>query len=197
MLQRLLFIIGIVCLGLYVTFSVQAWRHQHELERQFERELFKAKPEAKSPLPRKKMTEGELVGRLEIPRLNMSVMVMEGIADHTLRLGAGRIPGTALPWATGNIGIAAHRDTYFRGLEKIRKDDTIRFSTVDGLKSYRVTSTTIVKPDEVKVLQPTKDDTITLVTCYPFYYVGPAPKRFIVQATKQDGRTVTGTLSNF
>jgi len=185
MISRILLFVGIMCIGLYVTFTVQAWWHQKQLEQELELESFKPLPEARTPpASHRKLKEGDLVGRLEIPRLDVSVMVMEGIGSRTLRLGAGRIPGTALPWTTGNVGIAAHRDTFFRPLADIQNNDTITLTTVDGKANYRVTSTQIVMPEDVHVLKPTKQDTITLVTCYPFRWVGSAPKRFIVQATK-------------
>jgi sortase A len=195
MISRLLLYAGIICIGLWVTFTVQAWWHQKELEREFELESFRPLPgevspddKAETPKNKKreiKLEEGDLVGRLEVPRLDLSVMVMEGTDSRTLRLGAGRIPGTALPWTTGNMGIAAHRDTFFRPLKDIKTNDTITFTTVDGSETYRVTSTKIVMPTDTHVLKPTKADTLTLVTCYPFYYIGSAPKRFIVQATRE------------
>ena len=184
MIHRLLLIIGFLCLGLYAAFTVQAWWHQKELEHEFERLTYQPSPAVAKPTTVRFLNEGDLVGRLEIPRLSLSVMVMEGIEDRTLRLGAGRIPGTALPWDNGNIGIAAHRDSFFRPLSDIRNNDVIRFTTVEGTNEYRVTKTSIVEPEAVDVLKPTAKDTLTLVTCYPFYWVGPAPKRFIVQATK-------------
>src|SRR5664279_1488691 len=93
-----------------------------------------------------------------------------------------QIPGTALPGKQGNIGIAGHRDTSFRPLRFIRKDDMIALTTLHGTSRYRVVSTKIVGPDDVQVLYPTGRDALTLVTCYPFDFVGPAPRRFIVQA---------------
>jgi sortase A len=132
------------------------------------------------------LKEGELVGRLEIPKLNLSVMVMEGTGSRTLRLGAGRIRGTATPWTTGNMVIAGHRDTFFKPLKGIKKNDVITFTTVEGTKKYTVTSTSIVMPTDTHVLNPSAQNMITLVTCYPFYYIGPAPKRFIVQAVTHD-----------
>lgn len=183
MMRKFLFLVGFVCLGIYAAATVQSWWHQKQLENEFEQQMYKPAPMEKTASAVRKLKEGELVGRLEIPKLDVSVMVMEGIGSRTLRLGAGRIPGTATPWTTGNMGIAAHRDTFFRPLGDLQKDDTITFTTVDGTREYKVTSTQIVKPEDTHVLKPTGKDTITLVTCYPFYYVGPAPQRFIVQAT--------------
>ena len=126
--------------------------------------------------------EGEPLGRLEVPRLGLSVMVSQGVSDRTLRRSAGHIPGTALPGELGNVGIAGHRDTFFRPLKEIRKNDTLTLTTLEGTYQYVVDSTAIVAPDNVQVLDPIDHPVLTLVTCYPFYYVGSAPKRFIVQA---------------
>lgn len=163
---------GIVCLGLYGFFTVQAHVHQAELEGML---YLPRRPVAGTPSSRA-LREGDLFGRLEVPRLNMSVMVMEGVSARTLRLGAGHIPGTPL-------GIAAHRDTFFRPLKDIRQGDTIKFATIDSTTEYRVISTEIVGPKDTYVLDSAKDS-MTLVTCYPFNYIGTAPKRFIVQAQK-------------
>lgn len=121
--------------------------------------------------------------KLEIARLNLTAMVEEGVGQDTLRYAAGHIPGTAQPGQLGNVAIAAHRDTLFRKLRGIRKSDRIALSTLANDFSYEVTSTAIVSPEDISVLAPIPGEkTLTLVTCYPFYYVGPAPKRFIVRA---------------
>ena len=127
---------------------------------------------------------GGLIGRLEIPRIAMNVMVVEGVDPHDLRHAVGHIPGTALPGEGGNVALAGHRDTFFRPLRSIRRDDTITLRTLDGAYRYRVLDTKVVAPDDVQVLDPTGRDTLTLVTCFPFYYVGSAPKRFIVRAER-------------
>lgn len=124
------------------------------------------------------------VGRLEIPRLHISTMILEGDDEHSLRFGAGHVPGTALPYEDGNVAIAAHRDTFFRPLRHIEPHDRIRLTTPDGSFNYVVESTEIVPPTDVKVLRPSQDPELTLITCYPFYYIGPAPKRFIVHARR-------------
>ena len=127
---------------------------------------------------------GGLIGRVEISRLGVSVAVMEGTSGKTLRRAVGHIPGTALPGQAGNIGISGHRDTFFRPLRNIRQDDVVVLSTATGDLRYRVVSTKIVSPDDVTVLQSNEREVLTLVTCYPFYFVGPAPKRFIVRAER-------------
>ena len=109
-------------------------------------------------------------------------MVREGTDAHTLDLSLGHVPGTALPGGPGNAGIAGHRDTLFRCLRNISKEDRIVFQTSHGSYDYAVEKTSIVKPDDVAVLAPGAQPEITLVTCYPFYYVGPAPNRFVVRA---------------
>jgi len=138
-----------------------------------------AASQAKAPPP---IQSGALIGRLAIPRLNMRAVVREGAGRDTLDVALGHIPGTALPGQPGNAGIAGHRDTLFRGLRKIEKDDVIEFQTPAGSYNYKVESTGIVKPDDVAVLHASKYPEMTLVTCYPFYYVGSAPDRFIVKA---------------
>ncbi len=135
---------------------------------------------AASAVPAPKMHD--VIGRLEIPRLNVSTVVIEGDDNHVLRLGAGHVPGTALPGADGNVGIAAHRDTFFRPLRNIAADDRITLKTAHGEYHYVVDSTQIVRPDDVAVLRATARPELTLVTCYPFYYVGSAPLRFVVHA---------------
>jgi sortase A len=116
----------------------------------------------------------------------MRSVVREGAGQDTLDVALGHIPGTALPGQPGNTGIAGHRDTLFRGLRNIRKDDVIQFQTPAGSYDYKVESTGIVKPADVAVLNRGEHNQITLVTCYPFYYVGSAPDRFIVKARLVD-----------
>jgi sortase A len=126
------------------------------------------------------------IGRVEIPRLDMSIMLLDGTDNRTLRRGIGHIPGTALPGESGNAGIAGHRDTFFRGLGDIRKDDQITVRTFDGEYHYVVDSVRIVGPDAVEVLNDVGHPVLTLITCYPFHLIGPAPKRFVVQALLQE-----------
>jgi len=109
-----------------------------------------------------------MIGRLEIPRIHISVIVLEGSASSILDVAAGHIPGTALPGTNGNVGIAAHRDTFFRSLREIRPNDLLRFRTPIGIFEYGVDSTEVVDPDDIEVLRETADAELTLVTCYPF-----------------------------
>jgi sortase A len=119
---------------------------------------------------------------LRIPRLRLEVAVLPGTDDRTLDRGVGHIDGTAMPGADGNAGMAGHRDGFFRGLKDIAKGDLIELETAEGKDIYRVERTWVVDPDTVSVLDPTPTRALTLVTCYPFYFVGPAPQRFIVRA---------------
>jgi sortase A len=153
---------------------------------------FQPPPAAPQGPPRKALEMGALVGRIEIPRLGVSAIVLEGDDTRTLRRGVGHIPDTAPPGSNGNVGLAAHRDTFFRALKDIRKNDIIRLRTLDGSYQYRVEWTEIVDPEDTQVLADTGLPELTLVTCYPFYYVGSAPNRFIVHAQRvEDGATAT------
>ena len=114
----------------------------------------------------------------------MSVAFVEGADTPELRHAAGHISGTALPGENGNTGIAAHRDTFFRPLRNARPNDVIRLTTHDGEYRYQVVSTKIVSPEDVSVLESDGNDILTLVTCYPFYFIGAAPKRFVVRAER-------------
>lgn len=136
--------------------------------------------------------EGTLVGRIEIPRLGVSAIVLEGIGKKTLRRGVGHIPETPLPETGGNVGLAAHRDSFFRELKDVRKDDLITLKTLEGTYEYRVEWTRIVQPKDVEVLADTGVQALTLVTCYPFYYVGSAPERFIVRAVRTEEQAASG-----
>jgi sortase A len=123
-----------------------------------------------------------LIGRIEIPRLLLSAVVVEGVDKTTLRRAVGHIPGTALPGHPGNVGLAGHRDTFFRPLKDLKIKDEVRFSTLEGTFKYEVEWLRVVEPDNVGVLARSGENVLTLVTCYPFYYVGPAPQRWIVRA---------------
>jgi sortase A len=127
---------------------------------------------------------GALVGRIEVERLGLSAIVIEGASGAVLQRAVGHITGTALPGEPGNIGIAGHRDTFFRPLRNIRRDDVITITTPLADYRYRVVFTKIVSPQDVAVLDSNPGEVLTLVTCYPFYYVGAAPHRFIVRAVR-------------
>ena len=128
-----------------------------------------------------------LIGRIEIARLGLSVIIIEGDDGKTLRRAAGHVRGTALPGQRGNVGITGHRDTLFRPLRNIQLDDVITLTTLQGEYRYRVVSTKVVRPEDVAVLDSTGGEILTLVTCHPFYFVGAAPNRFIVRAERVKG----------
>jgi sortase A len=123
-----------------------------------------------------------LIGRIEITRLELSAIIAEGTDEATLRRAVGHVPHTSFPGEVGNVGLAAHRDSFFRSLRNVSLGDTIRITTPDGLFSYLVDSTLIVAPGASEVLESTSTPLLTLVTCYPFNYIGHAPERFIVRA---------------
>jgi sortase A len=131
-----------------------------------------------SPLP----PSPAKVGKIEIPAVGLATRVLEGADERTLALAVGHIPGTSIPGPSGNVGLAGHRDTYFRRLEKISVGDEIRYSTSAGTFTYRVVSLRVVLPEAIEVLAYTQRPTLTLVTCFPFGFSGDAPERFIVRA---------------
>jgi sortase A len=128
--------------------------------------------------------EGVPLGQLGIRAIGLEVVILEGNEDETLRRSVGHIPGTAMPGEGGNIGIAGHRDTFFRPLRNIQISDEITLTTLKAMHRYRVEYTQVVEPENVGVLDDSKDAILTLVTCYPFTFVGSAPQRFIVRAHK-------------
>lgn len=223
-IERILLLAGILCLGIYAWAWFDARFYEQEQDRllkqaiaagppppvrgthaaaetdSFESLRNSAEKEKKPPV---RVEDGELIGRIQVPRLGVSAILMEGVGKKALRRGAGHIPDTAMPSEeAGNVGIAAHRDSFFRGLKDIQEDDTIELTTLEGTFRYTVEWIKIVKPDDVSVLAPTEDAALTLVTCYPFYYVGSAPERFIVRAHRirefipsGDGGWTSETLS--
>ena len=131
---------------------------------------------------------------LRIPKIRLEVAVLPGTDDRTLDRGAGHIEDTALPGAPGNSGIAGHRDGFFRGLKDIGPGDVIELDTLAGQQIFRVERTWVVDPEDVSVLDPTPASSLTLVTCYPFYFIGSAPQRFIVRAVRVNDTTITAAL---
>jgi len=193
-----LFITGILLLG-YVGFTLlEARLYQASAKRSLENQIRLQNDQVQKEQVEKEQGEnhtkpvtsravtktGDVLGRMDIPRLGMSVAVLQGTSSRVLRLGIGHIAGTPLPGEDGNIGIAGHRDTFFRGLKDIRKNDEIQIQTARGLSRYEVDWAKVVANDDQGVLAPSTNSALTLVTCYPFYFVGPAPKRFVVRAHK-------------
>lgn len=125
-----------------------------------------------------------VIAALNIPRLKLAAVVAEGDDEDTLKVAVGHLPGTPLPWQGGNSALAGHRDTFFRALKGVRLGDEIRLATVHGEFRYRVARTLVVEPDDLSVLEALPEPSLTLITCFPFSYVGHAPRRFIVQANR-------------
>lgn len=185
-LSRALVALGLVCLIVYSVATVHTWRYQRAAKSQVDTMISIERPaavRAEMPAVSKPLAAGDVIGRVDIPRLKLSAAVAEGDDERTLGKAVGHLPDTPLPWQRrGNVALAAHRDGLFRKLEKIRLDDDVRIVTPRGEYHYRVKKTHIVDPDDVWVIAPTATPTITLITCYPFSFVGNAPRRFIVQA---------------
>jgi sortase A len=180
-----LLVVAALSLGYYSYVTAEAYLYQAYETRELDAILQNAPPQptAASTIRRRvEVTHGSTIGRIEIPRLGVSAIVRAGADATTLRLAVGHIAGTAYPGERGNVGLAGHRDTFFRKLRNIRPDDVIRVVTPDGSFDYRVARTRIVSPTDVWVLDPTDHPVLTLVTCYPFTYIGSAPQRFIVRA---------------
>jgi sortase A len=126
------------------------------------------------------------MGRIVIPRLGISAMIDQGLDRAVLERAVGHIPSTAEPGQSGNVALAGHRETFFRHLGAVRNNDLIRIETLNGTYSYRVAWNAVVDPRRTDLLAPTDVQSLTLVTCYPFHWAGPAPKRFVVRATLVD-----------
>ena len=191
--QRALFGAGILALGYCGYVLIDSWMFQQRERRHLDQLLQDRKSSSGSvspvspsgaPAALPDADSKGLIGRIEIQRLEVSVIVMEGVDKITLRRAVGHIPGTGLPGQPGNVGLAGHRDTFFRPLRNIHNNDIITLTTLRGEYRYRVVSTRVVAPREVSVLKPNGNEILTLVTCYPFYFVGSAPNRFIVRAER-------------
>jgi sortase A len=187
-IQRALFTIGFVLLG----FCGAAWLHSRAQQAAGNRELDRILSEKPRNTVKSSIAEGDMVGRVEIPKLRLSAVVFQGTDDKVLDRGVGHLDGSALPGEPGNVVLAAHRDTFFRSLRNIQRGDAITVTTPSGPRQYQVDSTEIVDPTETAVAGPTRQPTLTLITCYPFYFVGHAPKRFIVRARALQASDDTG-----
>jgi sortase A len=179
--ERVLWFVAVLALTIYGLSQSELWLYQTYFNWEFARSLeipARAAP-PEHPVP----YTMQPLGRLEIPSIALSAIFIEGVDSKTLRRGIGHVPGTALPGMPGNVSLSAHRDTFFRRLGKIHEGDAISITTLDATYEYVVESTGIVDPDERAVLRDIGRPTLTLVTCYPFYYVGSAPRRFVVHAS--------------
>jgi len=191
--------VGFVLLDTWLFQAYQTWRFQQALKgsqpaigslEQLDSSPLSARAEADRARAESLGIDGHTgspLGRIEISSIGLAAMIMEGTDRRTLRRAVGHIPGTPLPGQPGNVVITGHRDTFFRGLRNIHQDDEITLTTLNGSFSYRVEFTEVVEPQDNVVLDHSDDAILTLVTCYPFYYVGPAPKRFVVRAHRIPG----------
>lgn len=176
---RLLFVLGSLALG-YAGFGfADAHLYQAVEIRKFER--------AVGPVKARIFGDGDILGEIQVPRLHIDAIVVQGDSNADLRHAAGHLPESALPGERGNIVLAGHRDTFFRPLRNIRRGDEITFKAASGSFQYRVESTEVVAPSDVRVLATSTGHNLTFITCFPFYFVGPAPNRFIVHATELHG----------
>lgn len=186
--ERLLILGGVVCVFWCVFVVARAWRFQsRQIPTASSAPASQAPPENAAVAPPagpSALPIGEPMGRIEVPRLRVSAAIANGDDDGTLRVAIGHLPDTPFPWEAGNSALAGHRDTFFRQLRNIRVGDDMRVATPYGDFTYQVSRTVIVTPQDLSVLEPTVEPTLTLITCYPFSYVGHAPKRFIVQAVR-------------
>jgi sortase A len=191
--QRALVACAVLLLG-YCGFALaDAWIFQKRESRDLDR-LVSERRAASESAPA--AASDGLIGRIEIPRLLLSLAVLEGIDNSTLRHAVGHIPGTALPGEPGNVGVAGHRDTFFRPLKDLKIKDEIQFSTLKGDFKYEVESLRVVEPDNVGVLAPSGENVLTIVTCYPFNYIGAAPKRWIVRARQVASQRASPTFDS-
>ena len=147
-----------------------------------QRRFVPAEPAAPAATPLPALPPDDLVGRIEVPRLNLRAIIAEGTDARTLRRAVGHLAGTPLPGEAGNVVLAGHRDTFFRALKDIRADDVVRITTPRGRFEYVVEATAVVEPTRTDVLDATARPSVTLVTCYPFFLMGDAPDRFVVRA---------------
>jgi len=182
--QRTMLVAAVSMLGYSGYVLADTWSFQRAELREFDREMAGRRASATIVYTPPRAAAGELIGHMSIQRLGLSVVVMEGTSSATLRHAAGHIVGTAMPGNVGNVGISGHRDTLFRPLRNIRHNDIIELTTLQGEYRFRVVSTQLVSPQDIVVLNSSGGQVLTLVTCYPFYYVGSAPRRFIVRAER-------------
>jgi sortase A len=175
--SSVLLLIGLAALGYAAYVIAYARTYQTIHDRRFEAAPVSLAPTIPEPPP-----EGDAIGRLRIPRLGLQVIVVQGDSPQILRRAVGHLPETSLPGGDGNVALAGHRDTFFRPLRRIRPGDLITFETPDNTFRYQVEWTDIVPPSDTGVLRPSNVHELTLITCFPFDFVGSAPDRFIVRA---------------
>ena len=170
---------GIGSLG-YVGYALlDTYTYQAVEKVRFEASSAPAEP---SPAVTQPVADGSIIGEIELPRVGLKAIVVQGDSVALLRRAVSHLSQTALPGRTGNVALAGHRDGLFRPLRNVLPGDTITLRTPERDFRYEVEWTAVVPPSAVGVIQPTSDRKLTLITCFPFYYVGAAPERFIVRA---------------
>jgi len=177
--EKLLWMVGGAAITYCISYIAYGAFYQQIGEREFISASAIAAPRAVA------LTKGAVVGRIRIPRLQISAVIFEGTEESELMKGVGHWQGSPTGGG-GNVVLAAHRDTFFKGLKDVRPGDAIRLETAQGTSDYRVAGSQVVWPDSVEVLRPTESPTLTLITCYPFEFFGHAPQRFIVVAEGSD-----------
>jgi sortase A len=186
--RNLFLAVGVLILVYCGLLLLDARVYQASEMRRFQQQRINSKPAVDGQISVHQVSfhpePGKPLGEIELTRVGVTAMIFEGTDDRTLQRAVGHIPGTAMPGQPGNVAIAGHRDTFFRALRNVQQGDEINLITVDGSYGYRIDSISVVAPEHTEVLDNSGGDFLTLVTCYPFYYVGPAPRRFIVRAQK-------------
>lgn len=179
-LSFVLLLCGSAALG-YATYRwFDLYRYQRVAASEFE--IPKAVLPPSAPAVAASIAVGDVIGEIDVPRLKLKAVVVQGDSEDQLRRSVGHLPETALPGEAGNVALAAHRDGLFRPLRNVRPGDAIFLQTRNRKFEYKVEWTAVVAPNATRVIEPTSESALTLVTCFPFYYVGAAPKRFIVRA---------------
>ncbi len=190
-LQRVLLVVAALSLGLFaynwLDANVYQWLQQRRLNDAIKGKTFgrvQGHPQEapRAAATRREISRSGLIGRIEIPRLGVSAMVAEGTSTRVLRRAVGHLSETALPGEPGNVALAGHRDSFFRRLSLVREGDRVRITTPDGVHEYSVESHRVVGPKDMGVLESSSIPTLTLITCFPFNYIGAAPERFVVRA---------------
>jgi LPXTG-site transpeptidase (sortase) family protein len=175
LVQVALWVIAIGCLGWVTALTTRATLFDRNGREDFRRIAQSGQvPSALAP--------GSIVGILDIPRIGFSEVVAEGDVESVLTVAIGHLPDTPLPWEPGNSALAGHRDGRFRPLKDLAVGDRLRLETHHGILDYVVRETHIVNPDAVWVLNPSRTRMLTLITCHPFDFIGPAPRRFVIMA---------------
>jgi sortase A len=184
LVARVLLTTGSLALAYSAYVVIDAQAYQAIEQRRFER----ARQNAVTARPA--LVEGRSIGEIQIPRLGITAIVVQGDSPAILQRAVGHLADTPLPGESGNVVLAGHRDTFFRPLKGIRAGDVITLKTRDGDFEYLVESTAVVRPSDIQVLLPTGGRILTLITCFPFSYLGSAPDRFIVRAREVKARSI-------